>query len=342
MRTRHSIITTGIAALVACPATAHHSQAQFVLDPDRMETIRGTVTEFDFRNPHVYVYLEAQDADGSTVEWELEATSTPNLIRRGWSRNSIEVGEQLTVDIHPARDPSQHIARVGRVYFANGTSLSATEGGPEAPPDVSATSFAGRWWGRGSVRQFQMDRVDEPWPLTAKAQAALAAFDGSQNPQVDCIPMTAPTIMLYSNIFDVTLSDERLDWSSEWLGAERTIWLDGREHPPATERFQQGHSVGAWEDENTLVVDTTNYADHAAGLSFEIPSGAQKHTTERMTLSADGKRIDYEFVLEDPEYLTSPITGTGHWEYRPDLERQVVNCDREVARRFMERLYESE
>ena len=335
------MMIAGMTAVVAGNAVAHHSQAQFVLDPTRMETIRGTVTQFDFRNPHVYLYLETEQADGSTALWELEATSTPNLIRRGWSRDSIKVGDQLTVDIHPARDPSQHIARVGTVHFADGRSLSATEGGPEAPPDLRATSFAGRWWGRGSVRQFQMDRVDEPWPLTPKAEAALAAYDGTQNPQVDCIPMTTPTIMLYTNIFDVTLTDERIDISSEWLDAERTIWLDGRAHPPATERFPQGHSVGRWEG-STLVIDTTNYADHAAGNSFEIPSGAQKHTIERMTLSADGKRIDYEFVLEDPEYMTGPITGTGHWEYRPDLERQMLDCDREVARRFMERLYESE
>jgi len=340
---RAQTLNVGVLALTSAvtPAIAHHSQAQFVLDPTRMETIRGTVTEFDFRNPHVYLYLETQEADGSTTLWELEATSTPNLIRRGWSRESIAVGDQLTVDIHPARDPSQHIARVGTVHFADGRSLSATEGGPEAPPDVRATSFAGRWWGRGSVRQFQMDRVDEPWPLTPKAQAALDAYDGSQNPQVDCIPMTTPTIMLYTNIFDVTLSDERIDIASEWLDAERTIWLDGRAHPPASERFAQGHSVGHWES-NTLVIDTTNYADHAAGNSFEIPSGAQKHTVERMTLSDDGKRIDYAFVLEDPEYMTSAITGIGHWEYRPDLERQVLECDREVARRFLERLYESE
>ncbi len=180
MRRRLSMLIAGVTAIVAGSAAAHHSQAQFVLDPTRMETISGTVTEFDFRNPHVYLYLEAQQPDGSTALWELEATSTPNLIRRGWSRDSIKVGDQLTVDIHPARDPSQHIARVGTVHFPDGSMLSATEGGPEAPPDVRATSFAGRWWGRGSVRQFQMDRVDEPWPLTAKAQAALDAYDGSQ------------------------------------------------------------------------------------------------------------------------------------------------------------------
>ena len=321
---------------LAVSAQAHHSQAQFNLDPAAIETIRGTVTEFDFRNPHVYLYLETEE-DGGTVVWELEATSTPNLIRRGWDRDSLEPGERVTVDIHPAKVAGQHIARVSMVHFADGRSLSATSGGPAAPRDMRATSFAGRWWGRGSVGQMQMDRVEAPWPLTARAEAAVAAYDGSQNPQIDCIPMPAPTLMLYANIFDVTLTEERMDLTSEWLDATRTIYLDGRAHPPASERFAQGHSIGRWEGA-TLVIDTANFADHAAGNSFEIPSGAQKHTVERMTLSEDGRRIDYSFVLEDPEYLTAPVTGSGHWEYRPDLPRQQVECDPEVARRFLERM----
>jgi hypothetical protein len=317
-------------------ANAHHSQAEFNLDPNVIETISGTVTRFDFKNPHVYLYLETREADGSTAEWQLEATSTPNLIRRGWSRDTVTPGERLTVDIHPPRVAGHHVARVSSIHFADGRSLSATSGGPPAPANLRATSLAGRWWGRGSVAQMQLDRVAVPWPLTAKGEAARVAFDGSQNPQVDCIPMTAPTLMLYTNIFDVTLSAERMDIDGEWLNAQRTIYLDGRAHPPASERFAQGHSVGHWEGE-TLVIDTSNYADHAAGNSFEIPSGVQKHTVERLRLSDNGKRMDYEFVLEDPEYMTAAITGSGHWEYRPDLERQQLDCDREVARRFFER-----
>jgi hypothetical protein len=317
-------------------ANAHHSQAQFNLDPQAVVTIEGTVTRFDFRNPHVYLYLETVAADGATVLWELEATSTPNLIRRGWSAATVGPGDAVRIDIHPPRDPALHVARVGTLHLADGQSLSATSGGVP-PASRRATSFAGRWYSRGEVGQMQMDRTATPWPLTAKARAALAVYDGTQNPQVDCIPMTAPTIMLYQTVVDVTLTPERMDIAGEWLGYERAVWLDGRAHPPASERSLQGHSIGRWEGA-TLVVDTTNFADHAAGNAFEIPSGSGKHTVERLTLSADGRRIDYRFVLEDPEYITAPITGEGYWEYQPDLERQALECDPEVARRFAERL----
>jgi len=333
MHVRVSTISL-ILGLAAASAAAHHSQAQFNLDVAAIETIQGTVTEFDFRNPHVYLWLETVEADGSTALWELEATSTPNLIRRGWGRDTLAPGDRITVDIHPANEPGQHIARVGSIHFPDGRSLSATSGGPPAPANLRATSLAGRWWGQGSVRQMQMDRIAEPWPLTAKAQAALAAFDGSQNPQVDCIPMTAPTIMLYTNIFDVVITDERVTIDAEWLNAQRTIYTDRRDHPPATERFAQGYSVGYWAG-STLIVDTQNFADHGAGNSYEIPSGSQKRTIERLRVSSDGKRMDYEFILEDAEYMTSPITGSGHWAYRPDLDRQQLDCDPEVARRFM-------
>jgi len=327
----------GVGAVGTGTASAHHSQAHFNLDPAAVETIAGTVTQFDFKSPHVYLYLETEEVDGSTAVWELEATSTPNLIRRGWSRDSVQPGDQIRIDIHPAREPGLHVARVGTVHFLDGRSLSATSGGRPAPANVRATTLAGRWYGRSNLAQVQLDRAAVPWPLTLKGQAAREAFDGTQNPQVDCIPMTAPTIMLYSTVFDVTLAEDRMTIDGEWLSFERIIYLDGRAHPPVGERSPQGHSVGHWEGA-TLVVDTTNFADHAAGSSFEIPSGADKHLLERLTLNDDGKRVSYEWVLEDREYMTEPVVGDGSWEYRPDLERQPLECDPEVARRFIERM----
>ncbi|NNC63325.1 MAG: hypothetical protein HKN84_00950 [Gammaproteobacteria bacterium] len=52
----------------------------------------------------------------------------------------------------------------------------------------------------------------------------------------------------------------------------------------------------------------------------------------------DGAQIEYEFELEDPEYMTEAVTGTTTWDYRPDLEPQRIECDPENARRFLERM----
>ena len=132
----------------ATPGRAHHSQSQFNLDPAVIETISGTVTEYVFKNPHVYLMLETTEADGSTGLWELEASSTPNLTRRGWRSNSVEVGEELTIDIHPARVAGQHIARISTIYFSDASTLAVRgEGGIPGPANTAAraTSLAGRW-----------------------------------------------------------------------------------------------------------------------------------------------------------------------------------------------------
>jgi hypothetical protein len=318
-------------------AHAHHSQSEFNLDPAAIQTIQGTVTQYDFVNPHVYLYLEAEESDGSTVLWELEASSTPNLIRRGWSRDSVEIGEELVIDIHPAKEPDVKAARIGTIYFDDGRRLAVRAEGdiPDpADPDAFSTSLEGRWLGRYGLPQVSLNL--EEWPLTDKGRAAQASYDQTQNPQVDCIPVASPSLMLYSNIFEVNLADDRVDILFEWLDVERTIWLDGRDHPPADELFHQGHAIGRFEG-RTLVVDTANFSEHGVGNAFEVPSGTGKHLIERLTLSEDGRRVTYEFELTDPEYLTESVRGDVIWDYRPDLEPQRIECNRDVARRFLER-----
>jgi hypothetical protein len=335
-----SFLTLGLGATGA--AFAHHSQIEFNLDPAAIETIVGTVTQYDFVNPHVYVYLETETADGATALWELEASSTPNLIRRGWSGNSVTVGQELTVDIHPPKAPGRHVARISTMYFDDGSRLAVRgEGGipPPATPDARAETLSGRWLGRWGLPQVSFDL--HLWPLTEKGRAAQSSYDQTLNPQIDCIPVAAPSLMLYSNIFEVRATDDFVEILFEWLDVERVIYLDDRGHPPADQLFHQGHSTGRWEGE-TLVVDTANFAEHGAGNAFQVPSGTSKHLTERLTLSDDGKRIDYEFELTDPEWLTETVTGSVIWDCRPDLEPQRIECNREVARRFLNRMTPSE
>jgi hypothetical protein len=172
------------------------------------------------------------------------------------------------------------------------------------------------------------------WPLTAKGRAAQASYDGTQNPHVDCLPVAAPLLMLYSNIYELSITPQLVTMEIEWMNVERVIHLDQQAHPDSGQRSNQGHSIGHW-DGRTLVVDTRNFADNGAGNAFEIPSGAQKHLIERFSLGAEGRQIEYQFVLEDPEYLTEPIRGEGIWDYRPDLKALPNQCDPEIARRFL-------
>src|SRR3982750_4001739 len=94
-----------VAALVAIGATAtaaaHHSFAvHFVAD--KIVTVKGTVEEFTFRNPHGLLMLTAKDASGVEQHWRIE-TNSPNVLRRrGWSEESIKPGDRVTVEGYPA------------------------------------------------------------------------------------------------------------------------------------------------------------------------------------------------------------------------------------------------
>ena len=87
-------------------------------------------------------------------------------------------------------------------------------------------------------------------------------------------------------------------------------------------------------DGGTLVVETTDFAPHSAGLGFSLPSSSKKRLIERLTLDSDGTGLTYAFELTDPEMLSAPLTGASRWVYRPDVKFAPVACNLENARRF--------
>ena len=150
------------------------------------------------------------------------------------------------------------------------------------------------------------------------------------SPQAECIPTSAPWLMAYSAPIEFQQLDDRIAFKSDWMRAERTIYTDGRNHPPSEQTFQQGHSVGHW-DGDTLVVETTNFSEIIYG---GIANSSRKRLVERFALVDDGKAIDYTFTMQDPEYLVGEVSGELRFDYRPDLELENLECDSETARRF--------
>lgn len=103
---------------VAAPASAHHSFAVH-FEGERTVSVTGTVTEFRFRNPHGVIRLDVREGDGTVGSWKIE-TNSPNILRRrGWSPESIAVGDAVTIEGFPSRDGSNSM-RVYRVEFADG------------------------------------------------------------------------------------------------------------------------------------------------------------------------------------------------------------------------------
>jgi hypothetical protein len=94
-----------VGAMAAIPAVAHHSfAAEF--DGGKRVTLKGTVTKVDWRNPHIYVYLNVKEGDKVT-EWACEGGPPNVLMREGWTRTSVKEGDEVTIEGALAKDGSK-------------------------------------------------------------------------------------------------------------------------------------------------------------------------------------------------------------------------------------------
>ena len=100
-----SLIVPGM-ILAAAPLLAHHSFAA-EYDDKKPATLKGTVSKFDWSNPHVYFFLDVTDASGKIVNWPIEWESRIELKRAGWTQDSLKVGDIVTVEGSLARDGSK-------------------------------------------------------------------------------------------------------------------------------------------------------------------------------------------------------------------------------------------
>lgn len=118
MSTRVSRFAAAALGLVALGAGAHHSFAVF-FDESKTVTVQGRVTEFHFRNPHGMVAVQVGGAGDATVVWKAETNSPSIMQRRGWTKQSLKVGDAITIEGWPARDGSRYM-RVRSIKDADG------------------------------------------------------------------------------------------------------------------------------------------------------------------------------------------------------------------------------
>jgi Family of unknown function (DUF6152) len=127
-----ALLATVALLMTVVPILAHHGTATF--DTDKEITLKGTVTEWIWANPHCFLKFDAKDDTGTVRNWAVETGNPTDMSTRGWRRNSFKFGDQISVTIQPVKNGAP-VGRMRKVVLANGETLgtSSADAVP-APP----------------------------------------------------------------------------------------------------------------------------------------------------------------------------------------------------------------
>ena len=132
-RTGLALVTLVCALLAASrPALAHHSMAMFESDPAKRMTLKGTVVQWVWANPHCLLQFDVAGDNGRTTRWVVETSNPLDMTNRGWSRTSMKPGDAVAVTLRPIKGGSP-LGLIVQVQLADGKVLGTTNGPAERP-----------------------------------------------------------------------------------------------------------------------------------------------------------------------------------------------------------------
>jgi hypothetical protein len=107
--------------MICFPTFAHHGGSDY--DVQHPTTLKGTVTEFYWSNPHCQIFVDAKDDSGKIVNWTIETLAPAVLKRAGWSRETLHSGDQISITVVPSKKGTP-VGMLRKVVLANGTELT--------------------------------------------------------------------------------------------------------------------------------------------------------------------------------------------------------------------------
>ena len=111
-----------VVAIPSVPTFAHHGAAAY--DAKQAVSLKATITDFEFVNPHVQFFFDTKDDNGNVIHWNCEGTNPAMLARAGWTKNTLKPGDQVTMVVHPNIDPNIHVVSFVKVILANGQEVN--------------------------------------------------------------------------------------------------------------------------------------------------------------------------------------------------------------------------
>ncbi len=319
-------------------AGAHHSGSEY--DLKRTIEISGTLSEVAWQNPHVMLKVTTVEA-GITTTWEIECSPISTLERSSVNRQAFRVGDKVKVAGFASRLSSTHLFGTNLLTPSSGELVLALAIKPRWQADT-ATRFALDSTGSTEATPptpgifkvwstVMSDPDANPYSLwTAKvaltpaAQAALNSWDSLHDTVAPgCTPQGMPTIM--SQPFPMQFEDrgDTIVLRLEQYDTVRTIHLAAGSAAPSGKSLL-GYSVGRW-DGAALVVTTTGIA-WSYITPNGLPLGPAASMQERFMSSADGKRLSYTLVIDDPRTFTlSPVLRRS-WVWRENERVREYAC----------------
>jgi hypothetical protein len=323
------LLAAAATALLSAPAAAHHSQSMF--DTSTELVIEGTVSRFDWVNPHMYIVVATQGPDGAPALVEGEGVGITQALVDGLNPDALKPGTAVVMRANPNRGGWGKQVRVLDVTTQDGEIHPFYAANRRTRILTPAESLAGHWAPSRAGFGAAMGAMAR-WPVTPEARAAqvAAADDGI------CSEDPPPVLAVFDELRTIELGEDEVVLQFDNTGdrSTRVVHMTAA-HPGDVQPSLHGHSIGRWEGA-TLVIDTIAFKPDSSGLALNVPAGARKHLVERLTLTEDRTRLRYEVAVEDPDFLTGPATLTQQWDHRPDLEfaQNTGACDPEVARRY--------
>ncbi|HWK54377.1 MAG TPA: DUF6152 family protein [Hyphomicrobiales bacterium] len=327
---KHAALATALAGILCAsqPASAHHSfEAEF--DANTSGVLNGVVSEVRFSNPHVRYRIDVAGEDGNKETWEIQAASVTSLRSQGWDAQTIKVGDTISVEGQLGRNGTHKLFLRGGT-FANGVAFGSrqqAEDDGEAYDRNAVYASAGTDYGYGQANVSAPFDITGPWrksykfkvtvddlepkptPYTTEGQRQREANTKYDDSALRCIALGLPRI--FGNPYNMDIYDAGDHYLFLYVehNSPRRIWMDGRTPPADTRPTSNGFSVGHWEDQNTLVIETTHLLPGWLDGSGLPMSGEGTRTEERYTFSADHLSADAIMTIHDPLY-TQPLIRT--------------------------------
>jgi len=306
--------------LISVEAPAHHSVAA-EFDGTLEGELSGEITQIWFTNPHIRYRLTVSNDDGTTEDWELQAGNVTTLRRSNWVKDTLVVGDRITVAGNPGRDGAKKL-RIREIEMADGTRLSPIPANRQArrntinasadksygyatEPNRYPIDITGPWRNDYMWRPTVDDLEPKPTPFTAEGRRVFDATEAWQDYALRCVALGLP------RIFGAPYNVDVVDVGTHYLmiyvehNTPRRLWMDGRTAPPDMPATSMGFSVGRWEGD-VLVVETTHLSAAWLDGSGLPMSGEGTRIVERHEFSDDGLTIDRTMTIHDP-YYSAPL-----------------------------------